>query len=531
MRKLTSGNQKIFVIFSLIVFVIIVLLIYELFKFISISKQKYDVSKGMLFYDNDYNPIVLPEDGKVFQKWDKKYHLVLNDSNEDYILGNNGIGYNAGELLLNIYGNLYKINYDNTVEKYNNETIIKNLNKNAIYKLDDRKYLVVGRKIQNDTGTISTKNYLLVILDKAGNTLLLNNETSYKTINPIKIITSDFVFDVPNEKLLYNKSQDTIIEIDLKKVIGSSNEYIEKEKIEEENIVEENIVEEVLEEEEKEDTDTTLANNNGQVVQTVTSTGTTTTQTQIIAASGNGVIGQQVNDVQNASSNEQSSNNSSNSNNSNDSDNKSTTNTQQPVSNADKNKTKIVKSISLRQITPSSTYFDVDYYISDPENKYQSVYLEIEASNGYTNLVSLDKSKTTYRISNLDPNTEYKVALRYKEITSESKIEDFTEDVLSVTTLGINANIIVTKVSTDRIYFRFNMDHNYVFDSAVLNVYKDGQIVETMNVDISSSLQDEGWQYYIKRPSGYDTLNFRVENVVYEGKKINYITETKIKSY
>ena len=75
------------------------------------------------------------------------------------------------------------------------------------------------------------------------------------------------------------------------------------------------------------------------------------------------------------------------------------------------------------------------------------------------------------------------------------------------------------------------MDSNYVFDSAVLNVYKDGQIIENMNVEIDSAIQNDGWQYYIKRPSGYDTLNFRIENVVYEGKKINYITEAKIKNY
>lgn len=527
MRKLTYGNQKIFIVFSIIIIVIVALLIWEIIKIVSISSVKYDVSKGMIFYDKDLNLVMLSEDGKVYKKWNNNYYLNLNDSNKEYVLGENGIGYYPGIMSLNIFGKLFKVNYDNTVEKYTDQTVIKNLNKNALYKLDDRKYLVVGRTIKNDTESILAKNYLIIILDKYGNTLLLNNELNYRTINPMKIITSDFKFDIPNEKLIYNKDADTVIEIDLKKIIGSSNEYVEKEIVEEEKEEEQ---EDVLEEEEEISVNNN--NNNSQIIQE-TSTVETATQTKIIGSSS---IAKENNNSTNIIASEKSSSKIDKSDKTekvedNDTNDSTTTKQNNDNSKENNNKTKIVKSINLRQITAGSTSLDIDYYISDPENKYQTVYLEIESSNGYSEYISLDKSKTSYRVTGLEPNTEYKVSLRYKEISEENEIVDGIEDVLSISTLGINATIEITKISTNKIYFKFKMDNNYVFDSAVLNIYKDGELIDSLNVNVEESINSEGWQDYIERIFGYDTLTFKIEDIVYEGNKINYTTETKIKSY
>ena len=123
---------------------------------------------------------------------------------------------------------MYRIYMDGTVSKLTQNNTISRISEDQLYKLGDRKYMVVGNTIVNQTGALSTQNYLLILLDKAGNTYLLNNELNSKTINPMVIRTQTFEFDVANEKLIYQGN-----EIDLKKIIGSTNNYVEPEEKEE----------------------------------------------------------------------------------------------------------------------------------------------------------------------------------------------------------------------------------------------------------------------------------------------------------
>lgn len=55
-----------------------------------------------------------------------------------------------------------------------------------------------------------------------GDTLLSNYELNMKTIKPLKLKTGSYEFDIANEKLIFGEE-----EIDLKKIIGSTNEYKE----------------------------------------------------------------------------------------------------------------------------------------------------------------------------------------------------------------------------------------------------------------------------------------------------------------
>ena len=119
---------------------------------------------------------------------------------------------------------MYRIYMDGAVSKLSQNNTISRISEDQFYKLGDRKYMVVGNTIVNQTGALSTQNYLLILLDKAGNTYLLNNELNSKTINPMIIRTQTFEFDVANEKLIYQGN-----EIDLKKVIGSTKNYVEPE--------------------------------------------------------------------------------------------------------------------------------------------------------------------------------------------------------------------------------------------------------------------------------------------------------------
>ena len=119
---------------------------------------------------------------------------------------------------------MFKVLLDGQVEKYSKDTTIKNTSEDAFYKIADREYLMISNSIKNESGSISTSKYLYIIIDKSGNTLLLNNEIYARTINPIVLSTSSYRFDIANEKLIVGNE-----EINLKDIIGSTNEYVEKE--------------------------------------------------------------------------------------------------------------------------------------------------------------------------------------------------------------------------------------------------------------------------------------------------------------
>ena len=231
MRKLTTGNKTNFAIFAIIIIMIIGLIIMFLTKVLNIDKQIYQIDSGTFFYDKNNNPIKLEEEGTLQAKWDGNYYL--KDSNkQQYNMGEHVVTFNKKTLNVNTYGKIYQIQIDGKIQEKNGNNKIVNFNEENFYKLEDRKYLITANKIYNDTKTLNTKYYLMVIIDKAGNAFLLNNEINSRVINPMIIKTDTYEFDVANEKLKYQEK-----EIDLKKVLGSTNLY--KENTEQKDIAKE----------------------------------------------------------------------------------------------------------------------------------------------------------------------------------------------------------------------------------------------------------------------------------------------------
>ena len=82
-----------------------------------------------------------------------------------------------------MFGNFYQVLKGGDIKKISGNNRINNSSESQFYKIDDRKYLIVAKSITNNTGSLSTQDYLIVIIDKLGNALLLNNEINAKTIN------------------------------------------------------------------------------------------------------------------------------------------------------------------------------------------------------------------------------------------------------------------------------------------------------------------------------------------------------------
>lgn len=365
---------------------------------------------------------------------------------------------------------MYRIYMDGAVSKLSQNNTISRISEDQFYKLGDRKYMVVGNTIVNQTGALSTQNYLLILLDKAGNTYLLNNELNSKTINPMIIRTQTFEFDVANEKLIYQGN-----EIDLKKVIGSTNNYVEPEEETEQN---------------------TVLGQGG--------TGTTIIQNN--------------NNQTNIENNNQNNNYQNNQN--------------INISNSDNNgeeKTELSRSVALKGTSVGSNYIDVEYLITDPENKYQTVYLLVDGGEISKN-IALDKDQTSYRITNLVPNREYKITLAVKQIDEDGQTQETIEDVVIARTVKLESSMTITKITGNTISFHMKIDRNQNIDEAELVLYLDGEEKERMSVNIAQAMANDGW--YGSMPYTYGSnILLKVENAKSNGNEITFDLQAKAKNY
>lgn len=499
MRALAAGNKKRFALFAIIIITIIILLITSLRLALKHEPEQYKIESNITLYDSDYVPIKTEEEATINKKWDGNYYLTLNNSKNTYKLNKKVVSFNEKNSKVTLYGEVFKVLFDGQVEKYIKDTEIKNNSGDQFYKIADRQYLLISDSIKNDSGSISTSKYLYVIIDKSGNTLILNNEIYAKTINPIVLTTSSYKFDIANEKLLVGSN-----EIDLKKIIGSSNEYKEKEPEEQEENTNETTKEDI---EDEEDNKNNNNNNNNE---------------NIWGPNGNMQNGEgSVNGNQNTQAGQNGNVN-----------NGGTVGQGGGIISSDKNKTPLAKSVSLRGAIATSSYIDIEYAVQDPEHKYQTVYAFVEAV-GYENMIALDKNATTYRLTDLEPNTEYKITLGYKQITADNEIEDQIEDVLSVRTTRINAKLDITKVlaGKQKVYFNLKLDQNYAFDYAKVALYVDGMKESDLVVNLTEAVKQNGWSNVLTFENYGSEIVLQVEGTSHDGTPVSTNIQAKYRNY
>ncbi len=441
--------------------------------FFGIDKQIYEIEPQTFLYDAEYNPIKLEEQATMQAKWDGNYYLKTQQK-ESYNLGKYVVAYQSIYNQLDLYGKIYQIGSDGEVTKLTGNNKITDFAQDNIYKLADRQYLITSNRIANDTGKLNTSKYIIIIIDKAGNTLLLNHEVNSKTIKPMIIQTPSFTFDIANEKLIYGDR-----EIDLKKIIGSTNEYQEKEDVQ-------NSTEVAIE-----------GKGTNASTETQVQTQPNVQNSQSTQINNNN---QQITSINGGAS----------------SDTEST------------DKVSLSKSVTLLGITTTSSSLTVKYDIQDPESKYQVVYLEIDGDISKT--IALDKSNTSYTVSGLTPNTNYKVTLASKELDDDGATIQNIDDIMIARTNKVNTNLTITKVTTNKIYYNLKLDSNYVFDQAQLSLYVDGVKQKTVDVNITSAVGQSGLSGNFDYIYGNEVI-LKLENVKYNGKAINIDTSAKFKNY
>ena len=474
MRKLTAGNKINFIVFAIIIIVIIVILIACLRYVMGIDKTVYQIEANTFVYDSENVPVLIENGGTMQAKWDGNYHLETTDGMK-YNVGPQSVMYNKSSGKVSLYGKMYQVFSDASVQTLSGQTEFTNFSEDRFYKLADRKYLIISDSISNEQKNIQTKRYLLIILDKAGNTLLLNNEINAKTINAMNLITPSFTFDIANEKLIFGENK-----IDLTKIIGSTNMYEEKVEVADNKNENNN------------------QNNGGTtIIQNSSSTSSNNNSSQVIE-NGNGNI------------------------------NNNTGNVSEDNNEGGVNNTPLDKNVSLRSATSTSSSITVKYNVIDPESKYQTVYINVDGDISQT--IALDKADTSYTITKLSPNTDYTITFGAREINTDGTISERIEDTLIVRTEKVSTNIDITRVTSSNIYFNLKIDPNYIYDSADIVLYVDGNEIERKSIEIETATSTNGWTNSFKYEYGSEII-IRLENVIYDGNSINVDIQAKMKNY
>ena len=497
LRNLTVGNKRMFIMFAMIIVIIIGVLVISLSTVLSVDKEKYKIPENSIIFDKEYNMIKLERECTLYKKWDGNFYL--KDQKEEYKIGKQGINYIQNQNKMEIYGNIFEIEKGGAVTKTFEQKEIKNLKEDRLYKLEDRKYILTGENIQNENKSINTENFLIVQIDKSGNTLISNYELNMKTIKPIIINTETFKFDIANEKMIFDKE-----EIDLKKIIGSTNNYkeIKKEEDKKEEDKQEDDEKEKEENEIKEQTQSNQEIPNNTQNNPIIPEKEENNQTNIPEQNQPIITPPIINNPQIPS--------------------------QDKKPDKKENKVPLAKSINLRGATAKSTSIDIEYVILDPENRYQTIFLDVQGNLQKT--IALDKKQRNYIITGLTPNTEYKITISYKEILPDNKIVEGKEDSIIIKTNKISDTIKIDKLSKDKIYFTYKMDKDFVYEKGKIVLYIDGEKKEEKEINIKEAISSKGWKGVMKNTYGNEII-LKLEGTTYEGKPIKRELQTKLKMY
>lgn len=464
-RKYDIKNKRSFVIILILAIATIGIFSLFIYNYSKVSKIEYIIESGSVLQDIDKNYVTIDDDAILKVRWNGNYYLEYND--EKINLGKKVIVYNTIQGNMKLYGTFYEILNDGKIIENKNETVLENTTKSKFYKIDDREYLLVDSKISSDDNSIQAYNYLLVELDRAGNAKLSNNIINLKTISPTKLVTSDYTFDIANEILNFGT-----YDIDLKKIIGSTNQYVPEDK---------------GNDSEGEGTGNNEVSGDNISNQTGTGTGSGggTGNGNGIGSGVTGGVGDIVNN-----------------------------NDKGNVSDIGEIMDKI-KMTSIIRVIEGLNQIDIDYVIYDPYNEYLSVYVEVVSPEKIESIPLL-KDDTHITIKNLNVNTEYKLNFKYttNEIDEESEENILVPHVFeqfTVKTKMPEYSMSVNKISTvkdkESVTYKINLQKDFNISKVNVNL----SLIDSETEEVIVSIDNDVTIDELDLKGGYKFDKFNIK--------------------
>ncbi len=415
MRKYDIKNKRNIGIILAISLLIIIMFSLVIKNYNNRDKNEYKVDINTLVFDKDKTIIKTTKDSIIKTKWNKKYYLI---EDKQTLLGNTAITYNEESGILKLYGKYYEITSSDEINITSGETEIKSTALTKFYKLEDRKYLLVDKEISSTDGLLKTTDFLLVELDKVGNATLTNHKVSLKTFSNTILVTSNYTFDIANEILTIGSDK-----IDLKKIIGSTNNYTKEDLIPEEN------------------EETTNTSDGINTIEDNTTKEDNTTNTQ--------------------------------------------TNKQTIIEEA-KKATKRTSIIALTS-TINKIKVDYVIYDPKKEYTSVYMEIKKENTSSIDTIYLSSNETSYEISSNILPSTTYELTFKYSYIDENNTLHTETFDNQKITTKKPTISLKVTRTSKNKIDYLITSDNTYPLTSATLTIIKNNEVVKTEEITLNGN--------------------------------------------
>ena len=417
MRKYDKKNKRSIFIIVLICVLILVALSIFIVKVREMDKATYIVDANSVLFDVDKNRWTLDGTGTVKVKWSGNYYLAYQD--EEIRLDKRVVVFNNATKYMTLFGTIYKINEDESVDTLKDETIIDDVVAPKFYKLADRKYLIIAESISNTNGTFSTENYLIVELDKMGNAVLTNNRVNMKTLTATTLVTKTFEFDIANEVLTIGNAK-----IDLKKIIGSTNLYTPPKE------------EEVPDESGKDNQSGNASENSGDNT-SAEQNENPSEPTDIIDEPSEIIEPDKKSEI---------------------------------ISSITDTRIYQDKNFSIVKNTVGLDYLSIDYSIYDPKSEFKNVYVEVtDDTTKVTETYFLAKNATNLTIKGLTPDNTYYLAFKYSYLDGEmnTNYESFNVGFDSIKTALPEISIVITKMTQNLLSYNVSTETPIMYGTVI----------------------------------------------------------------
>lgn len=523
MKRSEKKNTAIYNIFGALIVLVLISLTVTVVIVMRTRSGTYTIAAGSTVYDVDNEYIPLEKDAKLYQKSDDIYYLKTADD-EVYTLGSSAVVCDGDTGAVVTFGNLYQIASDGTVTTTTGRGEITDFSKPGLYKLSDRRYLMTGKGILSTDDAYEASDYVYISIYKTGTAVLMNQESYQNMVYPIMLVSGDLYLDISSEYAFYNEEL-----INLKNVLGSTNEYTGDALVYTEGLVDDEAYAVAAS---NPDSITIVAGNGG-------SGGSGGTGGDA-GFGGNGGTGGNAGDGGDGGSGGTGGIGG----------NGGTGGvggdggTGGDGGKGSDASISALKFVELNGVTAGIGTLDVDYYISDVTDDYVAVYLLVDHTDKSTKQVVedkifLDKTATKYTITNCIPGTNYTVTLCYDAYYSTGGVIDeeptsVKQDTIKVKTGTNLGTLAVTTLKNSSISFEISLNNNYLISSGKVALYNGNTRIGTYTLDsgvISKAAQNpyEAKISFNKSDvSNGDRLYLKYEDVMYNGASFNISEQTSV---
>lgn len=474
-KKFKVNNVMVYSFFAVVIILTVSVFGFFMWRFSKVDDKKYPINIGSVFYNDDYKYLKAETDSYLAQKLDGNYYWYQKQANKTVKekVGPNPVVFNKSDYKVYLYGAAYQVMSSGEIKSLSGMTEISKTSPTKFYKLRDRKYLMVDSSLRTSDNSVKTSGYLIIELDKQGNATFANNELNVKTIKPLILKGTTMNFDIANEKLIYGKQ-----EINVKNIIGSTNDYKEAK-------------------EEDEDKDKSKSSTNP-----VTGGGGANTVTDTTE-----YYDEYVRDVIFSVNN--------------------LTNSITEVN--DKTDTSVKKGeiyydfskyIALKNVSSAVTSITLNYTVVDSNNEYQNVFIAVDDNTGSGSPIKyyLNKNETSYTIRNLMMDHNYTLSFGYR-LASDG--EDVVDDVVNIKTKAPKCDISVTKVGLNNITYKLKIGSDYKFDSGIMRLSVDETLISEGVVNMNEAASNSGYVGSLNFTRLGSVNLLKLENIVYNGDAID----------